>query len=144
MLGKSLVSCQVSESYNTRSMENVCSEVQTVHSQSDHSDVLILEKNVDIKLEVKEIVFNNDHDPCKSLPADIKQEITTTFQDHNESNETRSIECSNSVMSIEVKNVFSMCDNIGDWKDTAILERTLPVQLQLFNYISLITFSIFQ
>jgi len=131
MLDNSLVNSRGQENGNTCSMENVCSEVQTVQSQSDHYDVTIIDNDIDIKPEVKEIFLNIDRDLCKSLPAGMKQEITATFQNHNESKETKLIECSNSLMSIEVKNVFSLCDNIGDWRDTAILERTLPVRLHI-------------
>jgi len=154
-LGNSLVNSQGQESGNTCSMENVCIEVQTLHCQSDQSDVTILEKNEDIKPtiseivivnesvacelpedtialrhhytetramecdlsditilvknedikpEVNEIVLKNEGVLCKLLREDIKQNINTTFH-----------EC-NSLVSIEVKNVFSLCENIEDWK----------------------------
>jgi len=67
-------------------------------------------------VEVDEIVSNNEGDICKLLHEDIERDINKTIHDHNESNETNSMECGNSLMSIEVKNVFSLCDNIGDWK----------------------------
>jgi len=66
----SLVNSRVQESGNICSTENVCSEVQTVHSQSDQSDVTILEKSEDVKSKISEIIKVNESDVCE-LPEDI-------------------------------------------------------------------------
>jgi len=84
--------------------------------ECDQSDVTILGRNEDVKLEINEIVLENEGDICKLLHEDTKQDINTTIHDYIKSNETKSMECNNSVMSIEVKNVFSLCKNIGDRK----------------------------
>jgi len=185
-LDNSLVNSRGQESSNTRSMENICSEVQTVHSQSDQSDVKILEKNDDVKPTMSEIAIVHESDACE-LPEDIialryhydearaRDDIVTVNKSdacelpediialRHHYNEVRAMECDqsdvtnltknediipevneivlanegdlcellhedhkqninttfhecNSLASIEVKNVCSLCDIIGDWK----------------------------
>jgi len=109
-LDGSLVDSQMHENGMTHSMENICSEPLTVHSQSDQSDVTTLEKNEEVKLEVTGIVPENNGDHCELPIEDIKHNITTMLHDHHENNETKSLDC-NSLMYVEVKNVFSLCEN---------------------------------
>jgi len=92
-------------------MDDVCSELLTVHSEYDRSDVMMFDKNEDVKLVVIEIVPQNVGDACELSHEDIKQEFTTAFHDNNERNETNSMD---SLMSIEQKNVFALCENMGD------------------------------
>jgi len=78
-LDNSLVNSRGQESCNTCSMENVCSEVQTVHSQSDQSDVTILEKN-DFNPEICEIVDSIEGNASELIRVAIKQDnIATCF-----------------------------------------------------------------
>jgi len=152
-LDNSLANSRMQESGNTCSMENVCSEVQTVHSQSDQSDVTMLGKNEDVKSKNSELIIVNESVACE-LPEDIislrhhynetmecdKSDVTILLknegikpevneivlknegdlfelfhEDHKQNINTTFHEC-NSLASIEVKNVFSLCEIIGDWK----------------------------
>jgi len=154
-IDNSLINSGGQESSNTCSMENVCSETRTVHSQSDRSDVTILEKNEDVKPTISEILIVHESDACE-LPEDIialrnhynearameyyrsvvtileknenikpeVNEIVLTNESDlfellrvdNKQNINTPFHESNSMASIEVKNVFSLCKNISDWK----------------------------
>jgi len=154
-IDNSLINSGGQESSNTCSMENVCSETRTVHSQSDRSDVTILEKNEDVKPTISEILIVHESDACE-LPEDIialrnhynearameydrsdvtileknenikpevneiiltnKSDLFELLRVDNKQNITTPFQESTSMASIEVKNVFSLCKNISDWK----------------------------
>jgi len=126
MLDNSLVNSRVQDTGSTCSVDDIRSQLLTVHSEHDQSDVTMFEKIADVKPNISEIV---NESVAGELPEDIialrhhyneastmecDQSDVTILEKNENSNETKSTECGNLLMSIEVKNVFSLCQNTGD------------------------------
>jgi len=69
-LDSPLVDSRVLDSGSTRSMDDVGGELLTLNRQSDQCDVTMLEKVVDVKPKINEIVIVNESVACE-LPEDI-------------------------------------------------------------------------